>query len=101
MVKYSGIPDMLEMYMAEPGSTERWITVGQLRQRFGFSRKQCTGVSRFLRRLHEGAYRQFPYIVQRIERDPGCKPQETGVLRYLIRQRDCIMVLHEHVGQEK
>ncbi|HOX35554.1 MAG TPA: hypothetical protein P5217_07310 [Methanoregulaceae archaeon] len=87
MANYTGIPEMLETFMAESGSSGCWITVGQLRQRFGFPRGRCTGVSRFLRRLHEGTYRNFPYVVQSIERDPSCGSPEIGVLRYRVRRR--------------
>ena len=90
MAKYQGIPEMLEHYMAESGDTERWVTVGQLRRQYGFPQNRCTSVSRFLRRLHEGTYRKFPYIVKAIRRDPHCKPQEIGVLRYLIIKRQSI-----------
>jgi len=95
MANYTGIPEMLETFMAESGRSECWVTVSQLRQRFGFSRERCTSVSRFLRRLHEGTYRQFPYIVRSIERNPACKSPEVGVLRYHVKRRNCIPVFPE------
>jgi len=102
MAKYDGIPEMLEEYMAEAGSAACWVTVSQLRQRFGFPRERCTSVSRFLRRLHEGTYRQFPYVVQCIERDPSCSLTEIGVLRYHIRKRSGIPEFQENaVRMEK
>ncbi len=88
MRKYSGIPEILEEYMAESGSAERWVTVWELRERFGFARQQCTGVARFLRRLHEGAFRQYPFIVLKIERAPASTPRDMRVCRYLIKRRE-------------
>lgn len=99
MANYNGIPEMLETYMDESGSSGCWVTVGQLRQRFGFPRERCTSVSRFLRRLHEGTYRQFPYIVLSIERDPSCRSPEVGVLRYRLEKRSRIPEFSENTGQ--
>ena len=88
MRKYSGIPEILEEFMAESGSTERWVTVRELRERFGLVRQQCTSVARFFQRLHEGAFRQFPFIVLKIERAPADIPRDMNVYRYLIKRRE-------------
>ena len=65
MKKYSGIPELLEQYMAENGTDERWVTVHELRDRFGLTRYQYNTISGFLRRLEFEAFRQCPYIVLR------------------------------------
>ena len=88
MRKYSEIPEMLEEYMAESGSTERWVTVRELRERFGLVRQQCTSVARFFQRLHEGAFCQFPFIVLKIEHAPAYTPRDMKVCRYLIKRRE-------------
>ena len=49
MRKYPGIPELLEQYMQEQGADERWVTVQELRDRFGLTRYQCNTVSGFLR----------------------------------------------------
>ena len=71
MRKYPGIPELLEQFMQEQGADERWVTVQELRDRFGLTRYQCNTVSGFLRRLEFGSFGQFPYIVTRIERAEG------------------------------
>ena len=38
MRKYPGIPELLETYMMEKAADERWVTVQELRDRFGMSR---------------------------------------------------------------
>ena len=47
MRKYPGIPELLEVYMQEQGSAERWVTVQELRDRFGLTRYQCNTISGF------------------------------------------------------
>lgn len=87
MRKFAGVPEMLEEYMAEKESTACWVTVGELRNRFGFPRYQCTSVSRFLRRLHEGAFREYPFIVEKIEQNPTRTKRDSRVSRYLVHLR--------------
>ncbi len=88
MRKYSGIPEMVEEYMAESASTERWVTVQELRNHFGLTRNQCTTVSGFLRRLQQGAFVGFPYIVQKIEKVPSGTQKNIRKCRYLLKLRE-------------
>jgi len=67
MRKYPGIPELLETYMVEKAADERWVTVQELRDRFGMSRYESSTVSGFLRRLKFGSFGQCPYIVLKIE----------------------------------
>jgi hypothetical protein len=87
MRKYPGIPELLEQYMMEHRSGERWVTVQELRDWFGLTRYQCNTVSGFLRRLHTGPFGQFPFIVARITREEGENPSDPKKCRYLIRLR--------------
>jgi len=87
MRKYPGIPELLEAYMQEQGSAERWVTVQELRDRFGLTRYQCNTVSGFLRRLEYGPFGQFPFIVEKIERPAGENPSDPKKCRYLLRLR--------------
>jgi hypothetical protein len=87
MRKYPGIPELLETYMQEQGTTERWVTVQELRDRFGLTRYQCNTVSGFLRRLEFGPFRQFPFIVAKIMREEGGKPSDPKKCRYLLKLR--------------
>lgn len=88
MRKYPGIPELLETYMQEQGAPERWVTVQELRNRFGLTRYQCNTVSGFLRRLAFGPFGQFPYIVACISREPGSNPSDPKKCRYLLRLRN-------------
>ena len=78
MNKYPGIPELLEAYMQEQGSAERWVTVQELRDRFCLTRYQCNTVSGFLRRLEFGPFGQFPFIVAKITRENGENPFTYG-----------------------
>jgi subtilase family serine protease len=51
MKKYSGIPELLGQYMVENDTNEQWVTVQELRKRFGLTRYQYNTISGFLRRL--------------------------------------------------
>jgi hypothetical protein len=87
MRKYPGIPELLEAYMQEQGSSERWVTVQELRDRFGLTRYQGNTVSGFLRRLEYGPFGQFPFIVAKITREDGENPSDPKKCRYLLKRR--------------
>ena len=88
MKKYQGIPELLETYMEENATDERWITAHELRDRFGLTRYQSNTVSAFLRRLEVGPFRQYPFIVAKIERAEGEKPSDPKKYRYLLKLRE-------------
>jgi hypothetical protein len=94
MRKYSGIPEIVEEHMTESRSTERWVTVQEIRNRFGLTRVQCTTVSGFLRRLRQGSFVRFPYIVQKIERVPADTQRKMRVRRYLLKLRESVTSRH-------
>jgi hypothetical protein len=87
MRKYPGIPELLEAYMEEQGSAERWVTVQELRERFGMTRYQCNTLSGFLRRLALGPFGKFPFIVASVTREDGEKPSDPKMCRYLLKLR--------------
>jgi hypothetical protein len=87
MNKYPGIPELLEGWMEEQGMVERWVTVQELRERFGLTRYQCNTLSGFLRRLEHGPFGQFPYIVVKIARENGEHPSDPKRCRYLLKHR--------------
>lgn len=87
MRKYPGIPELLEAYMQEQESAERWVTVQELRDRFGLTRYQSNTVSAFLRRLRLGPFGQYPFIVVKIERMNGKNPSDVKKCRYLLTLR--------------
>jgi len=95
MRKYPGIPELLETYMQEQGSSERWVTVQELRERFGLTRYQCNTVSGFLRRLEFGSFGQCPVIVAKITREGGGNPSDPKKCRYLLKLR-----VHHALRQE-
>jgi hypothetical protein len=87
MNKYPGIPELLEQYMEANGLDEQWITVNELRNRFGLTRYQCNTISGFLRRLEFGSFGQFPFIVLRIEHSDSQKPSGPTKCRYLVKRK--------------
>jgi len=89
MKKYPGIPELLEQYMEENAADERWITVHELRGRFGLTRYQSNTVSAFLWRLSVGPFSQFPFIVAKITREEGENPSDPKKCRYLLKLREC------------
>jgi len=89
MRKYPGIPELLEAYMEENAAEERWITVHELRDRFGLTRYQSNTVSAFLRRLKSGPFGRFPFIVAKISREEGENPSDPKKCRYLLKLREC------------
>jgi len=88
MRKYPGIPELLETYMEANAADERWVTVQELRDRFGLTRYQSNTVSAFLRRLKFGPFGQFPFIVEKIERPAGENPSDPKKCRYLLKLRE-------------
>ena len=87
MRKYPGIPELLETFMKENAADERWVTVQELRDRFGLSRYQSITVSAFLRRLEKGPFVQYPYIVLKIKHIPAALSKAGRGDRYLVTLR--------------
>jgi hypothetical protein len=102
MRKYSGMPELLEQFMKEQRTNEQWVTVQELRDRFGLTRYQCNTVSGFLRRLEFRSFGQFPYIVSRIEHTEGVTPSDPPKCRYLVKRKNCTagvnLALMHHAG---
>ena len=88
MRKYNGIPELLEQFMRDEGTSERWVTVQELRERFALTRYQCNTISGFLRRLHTGTFGQCPYIVLRIELIERRNPSSPPKYRYLMKRKN-------------
>ena len=88
MKKYPGMPELLEQYMNENAINERWVTVHELRDRFGLTRYQSNTASAFLRRLNAGPFSRFPFIVAKIEQEKGKNPSDPKKSRYLLKLRE-------------
>jgi len=88
MRKYHGIPELLDQFMGEQCADELWVTVQELRDHFGLTRYQGNTVSGFLRRLHTGTFRQFPYVVLRIDQVAGHRPTDPPQYRYLVKRKN-------------
>ncbi|MCU0630186.1 MAG: hypothetical protein MUF37_03415 [Methanoregulaceae archaeon] len=91
MGRYSGIPELLEQFMNEHETDERWITVHELRDRFNLTRYQCNTVSGFLRRLKFGTFGRFQFIVVTIERVHGANPSDPKNCRYLVKRKSWLL----------
>jgi len=87
MVKYEGIPELLAAFMEADGVAERWVTVREVRDRFGLSRSQSSTISGFLRRLEFNSYRHFPYVVRKVELLERESPSSPLRYRYLLARR--------------
>lgn len=87
MRKYDGIPELMEQFMREEATDELWVTVQEVRNRFGLTRYQGNTVSGFLRRLHSGPFRQYPYVVLRVDHVAGHRPSDPLKYRYLVRKK--------------
>ena len=87
MRKYHGNPELLEQYMVENATNERWITVTELRDRFSLTRYQSNTVSGFLRRLHVGTSGKCPYIVLMIELVERGYHADPPKCRYLVTKK--------------
>ncbi|PKL69277.1 MAG: hypothetical protein CVV30_06805 [Methanomicrobiales archaeon HGW-Methanomicrobiales-1] len=88
MKKYSGIPELLDQFMEENGTDERWVTVQEIRQRFDLNRYQYNTISGFLRRLEFGSFGQCPFIVLRIEKAERINPSDPPKCRYLVKRKN-------------
>ncbi|MDD1712320.1 MAG: hypothetical protein LUQ69_04035 [Methanoregulaceae archaeon] len=99
MRKYPGVPELLEQFMQEHGSDERWVTVQELRDRFNLTRYQNNTVSGFLRRLESGPFGQFPFIVASITREDGDNPSDPKKCRYLLKLREYHSVQRKQTRQ--
>jgi hypothetical protein len=104
MKKYSGIPELLEQYMMENGTDERWVTVQELRERFGLTRYQYNTISGFLRRLEFRSFGQCPYIVIRIEKVARVSPSDPPKCRYLVKRKNTLSAavsgISHHTGMQ-
>jgi hypothetical protein len=87
MRKYEGIPELLQQYMEEQDADRQWVTVQELRDRFGLTRYQCNTVSGFLRRLECSAFGRFSYTVLRIESIARRTPSDPPKYRYLVQKK--------------
>ncbi len=76
--------------MQDEGRDERWITVQELRDRFGLTRYQCNTVSGFLRRLEFTSFGQCPYVVARIEIAGRASASDPPKCRYLVKRKNLI-----------
>lgn len=98
MNRYNGIPELLEQFMEEEEVTERWVTVQELRDRFGLTRYQCNTVSGFLRRLRFGVFGRFPYIVLHVRQDSGNSAYSPRTARYLVYRKGNDRKIPEQTG---
>jgi hypothetical protein len=88
MIKYMGIPELLEEYMQESGESQRWVTVREIRDRYALSSNRASTISGFLRRIERGPFFTFPYVVVRIKRSRRPPPDGRRQIRYLIKKRE-------------
>jgi hypothetical protein len=88
MVKYKGIPELLEKFMQESGESQRWVTVREIRDRYALSPYCASTISGFLRRIERGPFFTFPYVVVRVEHSRRPPPDGRRQIRYLVKRRE-------------
>ena len=87
MNRSEDISGLIEQFLWELDGDHHWITVREIRGRFGLTRNQAKNISVFLKRLSYKPFCDYPFIVCRIERVRGQSRSETTTLRYLVRRR--------------
>jgi hypothetical protein len=92
MVKYVGIPELLEKYMQESGELQRWITVREIRNRYALSPNRASTISGFLRRIEHRPFFTFPYVVVRVEHSRRPPPDGRRQIRYLVKRREVYQI---------
>jgi hypothetical protein len=88
MVKYMGIPELLEKYMQESEESQRWVTVREIRDRYALAPNRASTISGFLRRIERGPFFTFPYVVVRVEHSRRPPPDGRRQIRYLVKKRE-------------
>ena len=82
------VPELLERFMEASGTTERWVTVNEVRKYYGLDEYASPAISGFLHRISCGSFASFPYRVDRIEKVIlDVKPHSRMVRRYLVTRR--------------
>ena len=82
------VPELLEQFMEACGTTERWVTVSEIRNYYGLDESASPAISGFLHRISCGSFASFPYRVGRIEKttiDAG--PHPRTIRKYLVTRR--------------
>jgi len=87
MARNREVPDILEMFMAESGETQRWVTVNEIRTYFNLDKFAAPPISGFLQRIYHGPFTSCPYRVERIEKIPVQNPHRRDIKRYLVVRR--------------
>ena len=81
------IPELLDAFMTASGTSERWITVYELRMYFHLDESCATAISGYLRRIYRNSMGKNRYSVERIEKIPVRIPQRRMMTRYLVKKR--------------
>lgn len=90
MVHYFDIPELVAQYLEEVGEFPQWVTVKDIRTRFQLEREWSSTVAGFLRRIGNGPFIGYPFMVVKSERIRD-KTRSTGILRrYLVQKRDAV-----------
>lgn len=84
---FNELPDLLEQYMDEVGSDERWVTVQEFRDHFYLTGENGHIIAAFLSRLMYKPIFEFPFIVHRVERIKARYPSQITPNRYLVKRR--------------
>lgn len=81
------IPELLDVFMAASGTSERWITVYEFRMYFHLDESCATAISGYLRRIYRNSMGKNQYCVAKTEKIPVKIPQRRMMTRYLVKKR--------------
>lgn len=87
MTHHPEFPELLEQYMESTGSAECWVTVRELRMRFGLDESAGPAFSGFLHKLHHGSFFSCRYKVARMEKFRDTLPPYRIIKKYLVQER--------------
>ena len=85
--RFNELPDLLEQYMEENGSDERWVTVQEFR-RFNLTGENRHIIAAFLCGLmYKQIFLNFPSLFHRVERIKSLYRSQITPNRYLVKRR--------------
>jgi len=97
MTHHPEVPDLLEQYMEDSGSTECWVTVRELRYYFQLDESAGPALSGFLQKIHHGSFLTCRYKVARMEKFRDSTPPYRIIKKYLIQERPVQKVIRSPI----
>jgi hypothetical protein len=100
MARYPEIPELLEQYMEESGSTACWVTVREIRAYFNLDEAAGPALSGFLHKIFQGPFFACRYKVTRIDKFEDTVPPYRIICKYYIMERPSRRKTRKSTGQK-